>query len=122
MLKQKYLSKDASIARQNTILRNHGVRWSCLDWIPGWRPSMQTALDFMHCIYLGTYCCLLPPYLRNVSFAGVVAYLFTRILFAAHLFPGAGGPQSSKQKFEDAINSIKWPSHVTRLPKNVGPG
>lgn len=53
MLKQKFYSKDAPIPRQSTILKNHGVRFSAFDWIPGWRPSRQTALDFMHCIYLG---------------------------------------------------------------------
>jgi len=54
MLKQKYYSRDAPIPRQNTILTHHGVRWASLDLIPGWRPSRQTALDFMHCIFLGT--------------------------------------------------------------------
>ncbi|KAJ3911125.1 hypothetical protein F5877DRAFT_20391, partial [Lentinula edodes] len=68
--------------------------------IPGWRPSKQTALDFMHCMFLG-----------------VVAFLWTRILFAAHMFPGANG---SKHRFEDIINSVRWPTHITRLPKNLG--
>jgi hypothetical protein len=56
----------------------------------------------MHCIYLG-----------------VVCWLFTELLFGAHLFPGAGGINSSKARFENAINSIQWPSDITRLPKNV---
>ncbi|KAF9060780.1 hypothetical protein BDP27DRAFT_1385475 [Rhodocollybia butyracea] len=55
------------------------------DWIPGWRPSKQTVLDFMHAIYLGANC-----------------------------------TNSAKQHFEDAINSIQWPTHITRLPKNLG--
>ncbi|KAE9404137.1 hypothetical protein BT96DRAFT_955712 [Gymnopus androsaceus JB14] len=103
MLKQKFYSKDAPIPRQSTILKNHGVRFSAFDWIPGWRPSRQTALDFMHCIYLG-----------------VVAFFWTRVLFATHMFPGANGVNSAKQHFEDAINSIQWPSHITRFPKNLG--
>lgn len=53
MLRQKYHAKDASVARQSTILAMYGVRWAALDWIPGWRPATCTALDFMHCIYLG---------------------------------------------------------------------
>ncbi|KAI0044241.1 hypothetical protein FA95DRAFT_1497378 [Auriscalpium vulgare] len=103
MLKQKFYSRDARAPRQHTILTMHGVRWAIFDAIPGWRPSRQTALDFMHCIYLG-----------------VVAFFFTRVLFAAHMLPGAGGRRSPKQRFEDIINSIRWPSHVTRLPKNLG--
>jgi hypothetical protein len=50
---------------------------------------------------------------------GVVAGFFTKVLFAAHMFPGAGGANSPKQCFKDTINSIRWPSHITRLPKNV---
>jgi hypothetical protein len=42
-----------------------------------------------------------------------------RLLFAAHMFTGAGGANSAKQRFEDIINNIRWPSHITRLPKNV---
>jgi hypothetical protein len=53
MLKQKFYSKDAPPQQQAHILTAHGVRFSCLDYIPGWRPSLQTALDFMHCIFLG---------------------------------------------------------------------
>jgi len=102
LLKHKFNHRTASDRRQEQILKVNGVRWSVFDWLPGWRPSKQTALDFMHCIYLG-----------------VVAWLFNEILFAAHLFPGAGGVDSPKKRFERAINSIQWPTHITRLPKNV---
>ncbi|KAF8968992.1 hypothetical protein BDZ97DRAFT_1754924 [Flammula alnicola] len=102
-LKQKFYSKDAPLPRQAAILKNHGVQWSALDWIPGWRPSKQTPLDFMHCIFLG-----------------IVAFLFKTVLFAAHMFPGAGGQDSTKNRFENAINSVRWPTHVTRLPTNMG--
>src|SRR5271170_2238807 len=53
MLKQKFYFKNAPTRRQTSILANHGVQFSVLDYIPGWRPSLMTALDFMHCIYLG---------------------------------------------------------------------
>ncbi|RXW19508.1 hypothetical protein EST38_g6347 [Candolleomyces aberdarensis] len=74
MLRHKYRSRGAPAARQADILKYHGARWSILDCLPGWQPCKQTALDFMHCIYLG-----------------VVCWLFTELLFGAHLFPGAGG-------------------------------
>jgi hypothetical protein len=117
MLKQKYYAKDSSAQRQSAILKNHGVCWSALDWLPGWRPSKQTALDFMHAVFLGMSS---PPSASSTdSFLGMVAFLFTRVLFAAHLFPGTGGANSGKQRFENVINSIRWPSHITQLPKNV---
>ncbi|KAF9489274.1 hypothetical protein BDN71DRAFT_1530062 [Pleurotus eryngii] len=50
------------------------------------------ALDFMHNVFLGLIC-----------------HLFMKVLFAAHMFPGAG----------DLINSVQWPSHITCLLKNL---
>jgi hypothetical protein len=41
------------------------------------------------------------------------------VLFKSYLFSGAGGRNSAKQRFEDIVNAVKWPSYVTRLPKNV---
>ncbi|EAU82786.2 hypothetical protein CC1G_10905 [Coprinopsis cinerea okayama7 len=98
LLKQKFYSRNSSSARQATILEDHGVRWAMFDALPGWKPATQTVLDFMHAIYLG-----------------VVAWLFTRLLFGAHMFPG-----QLKRRFENVINGIQWPSHATRLPKNLG--
>ncbi|KAJ3512148.1 hypothetical protein NMY22_g15420 [Coprinellus aureogranulatus] len=99
----KYHSRKAPPLQQAHILKNKGVRWSALDWLPGWRPCKQAALDFMHCIFLG-----------------VVDWLYQRILFAAHMFPGDGGDNSPKQRFIAAMNSIQWPGHITRFPKNFG--
>jgi hypothetical protein len=53
MLRQSFYSKDATPARQEAILRDHGVRFSILNVISGWLPSRKSALDFMHCIFLG---------------------------------------------------------------------
>src|ERR1700692_2407177 len=39
MLRQSFYSKDATPARQEAILRDHGVRFSILNVIPGWLPS-----------------------------------------------------------------------------------
>jgi hypothetical protein len=35
------------------------------------------------------------------------------------MFSGVGGANSPKQRFENLVNAIHWPSHVTRLPKNA---
>ncbi|KAG1736380.1 hypothetical protein EDD22DRAFT_982388 [Suillus occidentalis] len=103
MLHQSFYSKDATPARQEAILRDHGVRFSILNVISGWLPSRKSALDFMHCIFLG-----------------IISHLFMRVLFGGYMLSGMGGINSLKRQFEDIINAVRWPSHVTRLPKNLG--
>ncbi|KZT25039.1 hypothetical protein NEOLEDRAFT_1156520 [Neolentinus lepideus HHB14362 ss-1] len=103
LLRQSFLSKDAPPRRQDHILDNYGIRWCTKNLLAGWLPSTRCALDFMHNIFLG-----------------VIAHLFTQVLFSGYMFSGAGGRSSQKQRFEDLVNSVRWPSHVTRLPKNLG--
>jgi len=102
LLKQAFISCDAPVPCQNQILRDDSIRWSVMNMIPNWEPSSKMALDFMHNIFLG-----------------LIAHFFTQVLFAAHMFPGRGAQHSSKQQFETFINEFQWPSHITRLPKNV---
>lgn len=102
LLRQKFRSKDAGPQRQDDINNRYGVRFSAMDWIPGWTPSMQTPLDFMHCIFLG-----------------IVAYLWNHILGAAHMFGGIGGEDSPRQRLDRVMKSIQWPGCVSRVPKNV---
>ncbi|KAG2092682.1 hypothetical protein BD769DRAFT_1631822 [Suillus cothurnatus] len=103
MLRQSFYSKDATPAHQEAILRDHGVRFSILNVISGWLPSKKSALDFMHCIFLG-----------------IISHLFMCVLFGGYMLSGMGGVNSPKRRFEDIINAVRWPSHVTRLPKNLG--
>ncbi|KII86134.1 hypothetical protein PLICRDRAFT_115269 [Plicaturopsis crispa FD-325 SS-3] len=103
MLRHAFASRVAGAARQFVILRDFGVRWATFNLIPGWLPSSKTALDFMHNIFLGLIC-----------------HIFMEILFKAYMFSGAGGAHSEQQRFEKIVNAIKWPSHITRLPKNLG--
>ncbi|KAF5384761.1 hypothetical protein D9615_001059 [Tricholomella constricta] len=103
LLRQAFSAKISSTRRQNKILKDYGVRWSVLNVLANWFPSSKTALDFMHNIFLGLIC-----------------HFFSQVLFAAHMFSGAGGNNSPKQRFEDLINRVRWPSHITRLPKNMG--
>ena len=53
MLKHAFQSKNATAPRQNTILRDHGVRWSSINLLSDWLPSKKTVLDFMHNVFLG---------------------------------------------------------------------
>jgi hypothetical protein len=41
------------------------------------------------------------------------------VIFKSYMLSGVGGDDSPKQRFEKIINSVRWPSHITRLPKNV---
>ncbi|EIW77947.1 hypothetical protein CONPUDRAFT_61597 [Coniophora puteana RWD-64-598 SS2] len=102
LLRQALYSKDAPPARQDQILDDHGARFVTLDLIPGWLPKTKTVLDFMHCVYLG-----------------IIPHLYDKVLFGGYMITGLGGSDSAKQRFESLINSIAWPSHITRLPKNV---
>ncbi|KAG1718620.1 hypothetical protein EDB19DRAFT_1899167 [Suillus lakei] len=81
----------------------HGVRFSILNVISGWLPSRKSALDFMHCIFLE-----------------IISHLFMCMLFGGYMLSGMGGVNSLKRHFEDIINAVRWPSHVTQLPKNLG--
>ncbi|KAG1731002.1 hypothetical protein EDB19DRAFT_2010037 [Suillus lakei] len=102
MLHQSFYSKDPTPAHQEAILQDHGVRFSILNVISGWLPSRKSALDFMHCIFLG-----------------IISHLFMHVLFSGYMLSGMGGVNSPKQHFEDIINAVRWPSHVTQLPKNI---
>ncbi|KAF5384411.1 hypothetical protein D9615_003304 [Tricholomella constricta] len=103
MLKHAFRSKVASLARQLTILRDHGVRWAAFNLLSDWLPASKTVLDFMHNVFLGLIC-----------------HFYMEVLFRSYMFSGAGGNNSQKKRFEQVINSIEWPSHITRLPKNLG--
>ncbi|KAG1888658.1 hypothetical protein F4604DRAFT_1877216 [Suillus subluteus] len=98
-----FYSKDATQARQDAILKDFGVRWSILNLISGWLPSKKSVLDFMHAIFLG-----------------IISHLFIRVLFGGYMFSGIGGINSPRRRFEEIINAVRWPSHITQLPKNLG--
>ncbi|KAG0702799.1 hypothetical protein DFH29DRAFT_1068931 [Suillus ampliporus] len=101
LLRQSYYSRDANPLRQKAILDDHGVRWVILNLVAGWFPSKKTALDFMHCVFLG-----------------IIAHLFMRVLFGGYMFSGVGGRNSPKQRFEALINSVN-PSHDFQGQNNI---
>ncbi|KII92119.1 hypothetical protein PLICRDRAFT_461608 [Plicaturopsis crispa FD-325 SS-3] len=103
MLRRAFESRVSGAAHQLVLLRDYGVRWVTLNLLSGWLPSTKTVLDFMHNVFLGLIC-----------------HIFMEILFKAYMFSGVGGSSSEKQHFEDIINAVRWPSHITRLPKNLG--
>lgn len=102
MLRHAFNAKDSTPAREKHILDSYGIRWTSLNFIPGRLPITNCVLDFMHNVFLGIIC-----------------HLFMTVLFAGYMFTGIGGLDSPKQRFEDLVNAVRWPSHCTRLPKNV---
>ncbi|EIW84541.1 hypothetical protein CONPUDRAFT_49943 [Coniophora puteana RWD-64-598 SS2] len=103
LLRHAYRSRNATEARQAQILEDHGKRFVVLDLIPGWLPKTKTAPDFMHAVFLG-----------------IIPHLYDVVIFGGYVMTGVGGANSAKARFESLINSISWPSHITRLPKNLG--
>jgi hypothetical protein len=74
----------------------------------------------MHNIFLGLL--LLCLKLQNLLWAvgiGLICHFFMEVIFKLYMLSGAGGANSAKQRFENIVNAIRWPSHITRLPKNV---
>jgi hypothetical protein len=53
LLKAGFQSQNAGLNRQAVILRKTGARFSVMNLVAGWLPSTKSALDFMHCIFLG---------------------------------------------------------------------
>jgi hypothetical protein len=53
LLKAGFQARNAGKARRDVILKTSGARFSIVNVIPGWLPSTKSALDFMHCIFLG---------------------------------------------------------------------
>ncbi|KAG1725027.1 hypothetical protein EDB19DRAFT_1897829 [Suillus lakei] len=103
MLRQSFYSRDATQACQDAILKDFGVQWSILNLILGWLPSKKSVLDFMHTIFLG-----------------IISHLFMHVLFGGYMLSGIGGINSPRRRFEEIINAVRWPSHITRLLKNLG--
>ncbi|TFK59244.1 hypothetical protein BDN72DRAFT_946510 [Pluteus cervinus] len=103
VLKHAYRYKEADTEDQQTLLDYNGFRWARLNLLSSWLPTSKNLIDFMHNIYLGT-----------------VNHFFMVLIFRSYMLSGRGGKNSEKARFEATINSIQWPSHITRLPKNLG--
>jgi hypothetical protein len=50
--KYAFRARSADGFSKKEILERHGVSWSVLNDLPGWLTSMNSVVEFMHCIYL----------------------------------------------------------------------
>ena len=52
-LKYAYWWRDASTEEREKIETDRGVSWSTLTSLPGWMPTRDSPIDFMHAVFLG---------------------------------------------------------------------
>jgi hypothetical protein len=109
-------SRRATTNKARTeILDETGVRYSCLNEVPGWRPVNGAILDYMHNFY-GELILHTRTYLiKNSSLhSGIVNDFFKKILIGGYLLN-----KDKWSQFEAIINDMTWPSGTGRLPTNV---
>ncbi|KAG1751405.1 uncharacterized protein EDB91DRAFT_1234802 [Suillus paluster] len=94
-----------SQAARTRILDAMGVRYSCLDELPGWTPVQRSVVDFMHNFY---------GQLLTTQWQGIEHSFHSDIIVAGYLLGAAGW-----RVFQDTINGIIWPSGIGRLPNNT---
>jgi hypothetical protein len=52
-LKYAFHAREATDEVAEEITRRRGVRWSVMDELVNWLPSVSNLIDLMHCIFLG---------------------------------------------------------------------
>lgn len=102
-----------SQAARTRILDATGVRYSCLNELPGWTPVQRSVVDFMHNFY-GTIFPLNQGQLLTTQLQGIEHSFQSDVIVAGYLLGAAGW-----RVFQDTINGIIWPSGIGRLPNNV---
>ncbi|EGN95381.1 hypothetical protein SERLA73DRAFT_60037 [Serpula lacrymans var. lacrymans S7.3] len=113
-LKHAHQSLLASTERARTkVLDDYGSRYSLFNSLPGWLPVKNTPIDFMHNFY-GTFLFIFLFNIQTNHGLGIVHSIFD-VIVKGYLLNSAGWRQ-----FEDAINSVIWPSGIGRLPNNLG--
>ncbi|KAF8324605.1 uncharacterized protein EI90DRAFT_3146837 [Cantharellus anzutake] len=96
-------SETENLDQREFLTRRSGKRWSPLDQLPGWMPSRDNPVDFMHS-----------------SLLGIVKHVSCEILLRGGMFIRKANQSNPLEKFESFIqNAILWPASVGRLPKNV---
>lgn len=52
-VKYAFRAREATDEVAEEITRRRGVRWSVMDELVNWLPSVSNLIDLMHCIFLG---------------------------------------------------------------------
>ncbi|KAJ6530158.1 hypothetical protein B0H19DRAFT_1273823 [Mycena capillaripes] len=99
-LKYAFHARDASEEVAEEISRRRGVRYSVMDELVNWLPSVSGLLDLMHCIF-GT---LIRHWCKNI------------------LYKNGLINTEAAQKLEEFFANLIWPSNISRLPPSVARG
>lgn len=51
-IRYAFRARSAEDADKQEIFDRRGVSWSPLNRLPGWLPSLNSVVEFMHCVYL----------------------------------------------------------------------
>ncbi|KAJ7654607.1 hypothetical protein DFH06DRAFT_1092852 [Mycena polygramma] len=96
-LKYAFRARDASAEVAEEISRRRGIRYSVMDELVNWLPSVSGLLDLMHLLF-GT----------------MVKHLVKSILYKNGLID-----TEAARKLEEFFSNLVWPSYISRLPPSV---
>ncbi|KAG2114909.1 hypothetical protein BD769DRAFT_1629975 [Suillus cothurnatus] len=103
-IKYSFHSCNADSATVDTIHENRGVRWSVLNYLPGWMPARSSVVEFMHAMFL----CL-------------VKHLNRIILIKSGLLHGTRLVKPM-DRLEAFFSGLVWPVEANRLPPSLSTG
>ncbi|KIK91508.1 hypothetical protein PAXRUDRAFT_797245 [Paxillus rubicundulus Ve08.2h10] len=102
-IKYAFRSHDVDPEEAAEIFERRGVSWSSFALLPCWLPSVNSVVEFMHCVYL----CL-------------VKHLTKVILLQSGMFNTQ--PESDRKPLvliEEFFSHVVWPASVSRLPPSI---
>ncbi|KIK44122.1 hypothetical protein CY34DRAFT_54623, partial [Suillus luteus UH-Slu-Lm8-n1] len=100
-IKYSFRSRNADSVTVDAIHENRGVRWSALNYLPGWMPARSSVIEFMHAVFLG-----------------LVKHLNRIILIKSGLLNGTRRVKPM-DRLEAFFSGLVWPVEANRLPPSV---
>ncbi|KAG1818110.1 uncharacterized protein BJ212DRAFT_1446573 [Suillus subaureus] len=102
-IRYAFRAHSAEDADKQEIFDRHGVSWSPLNRLPGWLTSLNSVVEFMHCIYL----CMVRHVTKII------------ILQLGMLSPIPRNDWYPLEQIDEFFSQIIWPVSVGRLPPSV---
>ncbi|KAG1725168.1 uncharacterized protein EDB91DRAFT_1254905 [Suillus paluster] len=103
-IKYSFHARTADPPTAKDISNNRGVRWSTLNYLPGWMPARSSVIEFMHAVFL-----TMVKHLNRIIILKSGLLNRTR-----HIRP--------MEKLEDFFSRLVWPVEATRLPPSLATG
>ncbi|KAG0705932.1 hypothetical protein DFH29DRAFT_980680 [Suillus ampliporus] len=102
-IKYAYRARTADESDKKEICERRGVSWSGLNSLPGWLTSINSVVEFMHCVYL----CMVKHLTKVI------------LLRSGMLNPIPRNDWYPLDRLEEFFSRIIWPVSVARLPPSV---